>query len=71
MERPCIYHITGQEKAVFWLSHKIDSIMKKHEVIVNRCLDKEKKEKKNKILNFDILVEFFPCPLYRGKFWGK
>ena len=24
-----------------------------------------------KILNFNILVEFFPCPLYRGKFWGK
>ena len=46
LELPCIYHITGQEKAVLWLSHKIDSIMKKHEVLVNRCLDKEKKEKK-------------------------
>ena len=45
LELPCIYHITGQEKAVLRLSHKIDSIMKKHELIVNRCLDKEKKEK--------------------------
>ena len=49
LELPCIYRITGQEKAVFWLLHKIDSIMKKHEVIVNRCLDKEKKEKKENI----------------------
>ena len=31
------------------LREKIDSIMKKHEVIVNRCLDKEKKEKKENI----------------------
>ena len=29
LELPCIYHITGQEKAVLCLSHKIDSIMKK------------------------------------------
>ena len=70
LELPCKYHVSGQEKAVTWLSNKINLITKEHESIVNRCLDKKKKGN-NKILIFDILVKIFLCLLYRGKFWRK
>ena len=43
LEVPCVYNVvTGQEKAVTWLSRKINQITREHESLVNRCLDKIK-----------------------------
>ena len=36
------YHVSGQEKAVAWLSKKVNLIIKEHECVVNRYLDEEK-----------------------------
>ena len=41
LEVPCVYHVSGQEKAVTRLSRKINQITREHESIVNRCLDRK------------------------------
>ena len=43
LEIPCKYHVSGQEKAVTWVSKKVNMIIKEHECVVNRCLDEKKK----------------------------
>ena len=40
---PCKYHVSSQEKAMIWLSKKINLIITEHECVVNRCLDEKKK----------------------------
>ena len=35
------YHVSGQEKAVAWVSKKVNLIIKEHECVVNRWLDKK------------------------------
>ena len=36
------YHVSGQEKAVAWVSKKVNLIIKEHERVVNRYLDEKK-----------------------------
>ena len=43
LEMVCKYHVSGQEKAVAWVSKKVNLIIKEHECVVNRCLDEKKK----------------------------
>ena len=43
LETPCKYHICGQEKAVAWVSKKVNLIINEHKCVVNRCLDEKKK----------------------------
>ena len=43
LEIPCIYHVSGQDKAVAWVSKKVNLIIKEHECVVNKCLDEKKK----------------------------
>ena len=31
LEIPCKYHVSGQGKAVFWVSKKVNLIIKEHE----------------------------------------
>ena len=38
------YHVSGQEKAVAWVSKKVNLIIKEHECAVNRCLDEKVKQ---------------------------
>ena len=45
LEISCKYHVSGQEKAVGWVSKKVNAIIKGHECVVNKCLDKKKKLK--------------------------
>ena len=42
LEIPCKCHVSGQEKAVAWVSKKVNLIIKEHECVVNRCLDEKK-----------------------------
>ena len=37
------FYVSGKEKAVAWLSKKVNLIIKEHECVVNRCLDEKKK----------------------------
>ena len=41
LEGSSVYHVSGQEKAVAWLSRKINEVTREHESIVNRCLDRK------------------------------
>ena len=43
LEIPCKYHVSSQEKAVAWVSKKVNLIIKEHEFVVNRCLDEKVK----------------------------
>ena len=43
LQIPCKYHVNGQEKAVAWVSKKVNLIIKEHEGVANRCLDEKKK----------------------------
>ena len=52
LEISCKYHICGREKAVTWVSNKVNLIIKEHECVVNRCLDEKKNSKNSKIMNF-------------------
>ena len=45
LEILCKYHVCGQEKAVDQVSKKVNVIIKEHECVVNKCLDKKKKLK--------------------------
>lgn len=47
-EITCKYHISGQVKAVAWVSKKVNLVIKEHECVANEC----KKSKKIKIMNF-------------------
>ena len=41
LEIPYKYYVSGQEKAVAWASKKVNLIIKEHECVVNRSLDKK------------------------------
>ena len=43
LEIPCKCHVSGQEKAVAWVSKKVNLIIKEHECVVNICLDGKEK----------------------------
>ena len=43
LEIPCKYHDSGPEKAMPWVSKEVNLIIKKHECVINRCLDENKK----------------------------
>ena len=43
LEIPCKYHVSGQEKAVAWVSNKVNLIIKEHGCVVKRFLDEKKK----------------------------
>ena len=43
LEIPCKYRVSGQEKAVAWVSEKVNLIIKEHERVVSRCLHEKKK----------------------------
>ena len=43
LEIPCKYHVSGQEKAVAWVSNKVNLIIKEHGCVVKRFLDQKKK----------------------------
>ena len=45
MEIPFKYHVSVQEKAVAWVSKKVNLIIKEHKCVVNRCLDEKKNQK--------------------------
>ena len=45
LEIPCKCHVIGQEKAVAWVSKKVNLIIKGHEYVVIICLDEKEKEK--------------------------